>query len=283
MTQCSDQWLTTVSSLSWTKLLIDLVLFLSISSVSAFHGLVSITKFFLECASVKGERPLPMPVPRGNVVCLRLIRRGTVSSPDRRKLRRPTSPEPDVAGAGPEVKPQIHPSLLFLPFPKPIFPEPDRRPRRNRNSPEPDRKMPCSNLRKKSVTGPDVAGTGCRRNRMSPEPDVAGTGCRRNRMSPEPDVTGTGSEVKFVSVCFSRNLVNQTTSSEPDVAGTGRRRNRMSILKLKREMKSCDRNRTWPEPDVAGTGCFSGDRSSFLEKHPCEQIWCLPNSTGTEP
>ncbi|KAJ9540906.1 hypothetical protein OSB04_027412 [Centaurea solstitialis] len=30
-----------------------------------------------ECACVKGERSLPMHVPRGNVVCLRLIRRGT--------------------------------------------------------------------------------------------------------------------------------------------------------------------------------------------------------------
>ncbi|KAJ9549800.1 hypothetical protein OSB04_022343 [Centaurea solstitialis] len=119
MTQCSDQWLTTVSSLSWTKLLIDLVLFLSISSVSAFHGLNT--------------------------------------SPDRRKLRRPdlagtgprrnrTSPEPDLAGTGPEMSPEPDLSkinqVLILPAPTYL-----------------------------SGTGPVT----------SPEPELTGTGCRRNR------------------------------------------------------------------------------------------------------
>ncbi|KAJ9556940.1 hypothetical protein OSB04_011554 [Centaurea solstitialis] len=132
MTQCSDQWLTTVSSLSWTKLLIELVLFLLISSVSAFRGL---------CASVKGERSLPMPVPRGNVVCLRLIRRRTGkhpqnTSPDRRKLRRP-----DLAGTGPEMSPE---------------------PNLSKNPPSLD--PPVPNLSFRNRTG-DLAETGRRRNR----------------------------------------------------------------------------------------------------------------------
>ncbi|KAJ9567154.1 hypothetical protein OSB04_003120 [Centaurea solstitialis] len=84
-------------------------------------------------ACSEGERCLPPPDQKGN-------------SPDRRQLRRPdlagtgcrrnrVSPEPDVAGAGPVVKPKFHPSL-FLPG-----------------------------------TGPET----------SPEPELAGTGCRRNR------------------------------------------------------------------------------------------------------
>ncbi|KAJ9542198.1 hypothetical protein OSB04_028704 [Centaurea solstitialis] len=256
MTQCSDQWLTTVSSLSWTN-----------------QG-----GTFPPHACSEGERCLPPPDQRGNVVYLRLIRRGTGKhpSPHRKKLRRP-----DLAGTGPrrnrtgesrrnrifqEVI-QSHYKILsvFVPdrmfFRRPdlagtgcrrsrtgcqtknftqvfFFPEPDRRPRRNRNSPEPDVAgtgpenvlFDFKKEIKKSVTGtgcrrnrmspePGVAGTGCRRNRMSPEPDrklscpnlikenemefVTGTGCRRNRTSPEPDVTGTGSEVIYLCVCIS--------------------------------------------------------------------------------
>ncbi|KAJ9545416.1 hypothetical protein OSB04_025123 [Centaurea solstitialis] len=207
MTQCSDQWLTTVSSLSWTKLLIDLVLFLSTSSVY-FFGLVSITKFFLECASVKGERPLPMPVPRENVVCLRLIRRGTGKHPRTHVLTGESSgdqisPEPDLAGTGSEMSPEPNLSrsvdkILSLPSRTGCFSG-------DRTSPEPD----------VAGTGPDVksqfhpslfpSGTGPE---TSPEPELAGTGRRRNRtgkclvqifekkvrrrVSPEPDVTGTG-------------------------------------------------------------------------------------------
>ncbi|KAJ9538141.1 hypothetical protein OSB04_030874 [Centaurea solstitialis] len=126
---------------------------------------------FLISKLVKRERSLPMPIPRGNVVCLRLIRRGKGKYPRFQVLTGENSgdrisPEPDLAETGPEMSPEpglskIHPSPLSLPSPKLIFPEPDRRPRQNRTSPEPDR---SSNRNQTQVLFLD-------RNRTSPEPD----------------------------------------------------------------------------------------------------------------
>ncbi|KAJ9542492.1 hypothetical protein OSB04_028998 [Centaurea solstitialis] len=149
---------------------------------------------FLISKLVKGERSLPMPVPRGNIVCLRLIRRGTgdVAGTGSRRNRTGdvagtgsfilslqsldkiqslssrtgcfsgdrTSPEPDVAGTGPEVKPLFHPSL-FLPGTG------------QETSPKPD----------VAGTGPEIAlSESCKESEMKR--------CRRNRMSPEPDLAG---------------------------------------------------------------------------------------------
>ncbi|KAJ9544769.1 hypothetical protein OSB04_024476 [Centaurea solstitialis] len=66
---------------------------------------------FLISKLVKGERSLPMPVPRGNVVCLRLIRRGTGKHPRTQVLTGGSSgdrisPELDLAGTGPKMSPE---------------------------------------------------------------------------------------------------------------------------------------------------------------------------------
>ncbi|KAJ9536572.1 hypothetical protein OSB04_un000221 [Centaurea solstitialis] len=144
-----------------------------------------------ECACVKGERSLPMPVPRGNVVCLRLIRRGTGKhpSPDRKKFRRP-----DLTGTGP---------------------------RRNRTGDVAGTVSFKSSSKSVDLILSLPSRTGCfSGDRTSPEPDVAGTGCRRSRtgcqteISPKSFSSGTGPE----------------TSPEPELAGTGCRRNRTGIM-----------------------------------------------------
>ncbi|KAJ9557717.1 hypothetical protein OSB04_012331 [Centaurea solstitialis] len=176
-----------------------------------FNFLISklvLLSFCLECASVKGERSLPMPVPRGNVVCLRLIRRGTESSGDR------ISPGPDLAGTGPE---KVAGTGSFKKLPKSFDP--------------PGPKTYLSGTGPETSQEPDLAGTGCRRNRTGartatksfsgPEPDVAGTGPRRNRTLPEPD----------------RKM------SYPNL------KNKKGDVELGPKP---DRNRTGPGPDVAG-------------------------------
>ncbi|KAJ9554618.1 hypothetical protein OSB04_018663 [Centaurea solstitialis] len=189
-------------------------------------------------ACSEGERCLPPPDQRGNVVCLRLIRRGTEvknTCPDRRKFRRP-----DLAGTGP---------------------------RRNRTGEVAGTVYFKSSSKIKESEEKSGTGTGRHRNRMSPEPGVTGTGSEvilrvfvffsrtlvNQTTSPEPDVAGTGRH---------RNR----TSPEPDV-----------YFKSKRKEIKRDRNRTWPEPDVAGTGCFSGNQSIFscessLVNHSCESF-----------
>ncbi|KAJ9546500.1 hypothetical protein OSB04_019043 [Centaurea solstitialis] len=122
-----------------------------------------------ECACVKGERSLPMPVPRGNGVCLRLIRRGTVLTGECSGDR--ISPEPDLAGTGPEMS--LEPNL--------------------------------SRCLSKILTKSKVfsSRTGCfSGDRTSPEPDVAGTGCRRSRTGVFSVIRKRNGEFTFTEADF---------------------------------------------------------------------------------
>ncbi|KAJ9542691.1 hypothetical protein OSB04_029197 [Centaurea solstitialis] len=58
----------------------------------------------------KGERSLPMPAPRGNVVCLCLIRRGTGNHP--RQTHSCRNRTGDLAGTGPDVFPATGPEKI---------------------------------------------------------------------------------------------------------------------------------------------------------------------------
>ncbi|KAJ9551401.1 hypothetical protein OSB04_015446 [Centaurea solstitialis] len=87
MTQCSDQWLTTVSSLSWTRLVC-----------------ISQGGTFPPHACSEGERCLPPPDQKGN--------RTHVLTGEKSGDR--ISPEPDLAGTGPEKVAGTE-SLIFVP------------------------------------------------------------------------------------------------------------------------------------------------------------------------